>query len=222
MWCYQKYFFLSKIKVITTEVFSLFLLFRISSAAFLIFEAEGTDFLVFRSGFEMNSSWSFCWRSWRNHVLKLSWENRGYLANSSVVGLLFGSTFRQADTKFMELSDLETEKLIRSFGLFICFDQFCYQWGKLDFNPVGWLLDIFTPLNIGFLEINSLCLLQSEPNFISIKYYWSIKNVNIVTKTFSDMINLINIWITRKQWISSQHLCIKTSYCPNINLKIKN
>ena len=117
------------ILVFTCADFSLFLLFRISSAALLILEADGIFFLVLRRGFVVNSScrqetvlnhknllvqkflsstftWSFSCSSWRNHTLKLSWPNRENFKSSSVLGLFKGSTYRQDDIKFNELSVL--------------------------------------------------------------------------------------------------------------------
>ena len=40
----------------------------------------------------------------------------------------------------------------------------------------------------------------------------------LLTETFSDVIDLINVRVTRKYWVSSQHLRVQTSDGPDVDL----
>ena len=87
---------------LTTDTFSELLLLGISTVFPLITEGEGRLFLVFRRGFDENSSLSFSCSSCTNQILKLSWVKSENFDSCSVPGLFTGSTFRQEVTIVIE------------------------------------------------------------------------------------------------------------------------
>ena len=64
--------------------------------------------------------------------------------------------------------------------------------------------------------MSSLCLVDSEPEQSQItRAQWERV---ILTKTFCDVIDLINVRVTRKYRVSRQHLCIEAANGPDVDL----